>query len=110
MNTVKRCELAESLLELTLNLKRSLESRELGDMSALQEQRAKLMQALFAGSVWDEGEDQRWISVVQQVQTLNQELLGLAKQAREAIGEELAVLRRTRRAESKYAEIYDGPP
>lgn len=100
--------LAESLLELTRSLKRSIQAGDVEQMELLQSQRIEIMKALFVEVGQDSGEDGRWVSLVRQVQALNQELIGLAKQARDATGRELAGLRRMRKAESSYVQIFDG--
>lgn len=101
--------LAAELLELTKRLKASVETGSVDDLESLQQERERVMRALFNGLDgvnWRPG----WISVVQEVQALNQELVALARSARDTAGRELASLKRMRRAESAYVDTYDNMP
>lgn len=108
MTATERASLADTLLQLTKDLKLSVEAGNIDNLQVLQEKHERVTKMLFTDpDLEDEGRE-AWISVVREVQILNQELIGIVKQARDSAGHELADLRRMRKAESTYADVYGG--
>lgn len=108
MATVEREALAEALVNLTLHLKRVMEDGDVEALESLQSKRVAILRALFSDLDDAVASEENWLELVRKVQVLNQELVELAKRCRDDAGHELANLRRMRKAESNYAEIYQG--
>jgi hypothetical protein len=97
-----RVGLAEEILTLSQAMLVAYADERLEDLPDLQRNRETLIAALFADINPGELGDLRWVDIIRDVQSVNDQLVELISEKRDRLGHELNAFRHARKAESAY--------
>ena len=100
----ERKRLADALLALTENMHAAIGESRWEDLVAMEEERERLVVAVFGDSGPDSSDDGEWLAVIRRVQSLNDALVNTAIGQRDRLAHELISFRSARKAESIYAQ------
>jgi hypothetical protein len=100
---IDRVELAEQILSLSRAMVAAYAEERLEDLPNLQRSRESLIATIFADINPGDLGDLRWVDIIRDVQTVNDQLVELISKKRDRLGHELSAFRNARKAESAYA-------
>jgi len=105
METAKcRSELALAALRLSREMLEFAQQGRWDALGAMQEERERLMAALFAVSEPDQNDAGEWVGIVREIQVVNEALVAQATEQRDQLGQELRGFRNARKVDSAYAQ------